>query len=125
VAFLLLLLDLLLVEFAVPLVVALAEVRPAAHLVPAALNLVHETHLAKLLDDLLVCSLLFGDLLLLELLLSLERLILTGAPLVLLHLLEEEPTLHAPTAAVLASSVLQQETAKREVLFFCSLRALD
>jgi hypothetical protein len=45
-AFLFLLLDLLLMEFAVPLIVALAEVRSTAKLLAAALDLVHETHLA-------------------------------------------------------------------------------
>lgn len=58
-------------ELAVPLIVALAEVRSAADLLSAALYLVHETHLAELLYNLLVRSLLLSHLLFLELLLPL------------------------------------------------------
>jgi len=121
VALLFLLLYLLLVELAVPLVVSLAEVGSATKLLPAALDLIHETHLAQLLNYLLVCSLLLGHLLLFDLLLTFEGLALTGAPFMLLHLLEEETTLHAPTATVLASTVLEQKTAKLKVLPFSGL----
>lgn len=106
------------------LVLPLVKEGPA-HLLPAALNLIHQVHLAQLLRDFLVLPFLLCNLLLLELLGPLGLPELPLAPALLLHLLDEEPALSAAASASLARPVLKKEPSKHKILLLSRLRRMS
>lgn len=105
----------LLLLLPVPLILAFVEEWPA-HLLLALLDLLQETQLTHLVDQVLVLLLLLGYLLLLQLLLSLLLLEVLLGFLMLFNLLDEEAATDAARTTILSRTVLDEESSEGVVL---------
>jgi len=106
----------------VPLILAFVEEWPA-HLLLALLDLLQETQLTHLLDQVLVLLLLLGYLLLLQLLLSLLLLEVLLGFLMLFDLLDEEAATDAARTTILPRPVLDEESTEGVILTLGGLGA--
>jgi hypothetical protein len=106
----------------VPLILAFVEEWPA-HLLLALLDLLQETELTHLLDQVLVLLLLLGYLLLFQLLLSLLLLEVLLGFLVLFDLLDKEAATDAARSTIFPRPVLNEESSEGVILTLRGLGA--